>query len=194
MKWLFLVALMVLVSLVLVVGFSRAADKEIQTFITQVRNVQMAIQELAATVNTGVPAKAKMYYLTATGFTGGYAIMACDSGFHMASISEIQDTSNLHYANRSPTAYDSLVDDPGLDPPSNQKGWIRSGVYPPSGFVYDCDHFANEHNVQLGTTVALQSFSVNAGPGQLVSHPNRWRATLNPCPQPEPVWCVEDPE
>jgi len=195
MKRLLSLALMVLVSLVGMVGISSAEDKAIQTVITQLQNIQMAAHERPATVNTGVQVKSKMYYLTRDQVNGDQAIAACSTGFHMASISEIQDPSNLQHANRITTVYDSLVDDPGSGPPSNHMGWIRSGVYPPSGFVYDCDDFPNEHNVQLGTTVALHSFSVNAGPGQPTSHPTMWwHAALHPCNQPEPAWCVEDPE
>jgi len=80
-----------------------------------------AFIDLPGTVNAGLLAKPKMYYLTVTGFAGGDAITACDSGFHMASISEIQDPSNLQYATRSTTrsttVYDSivaLVDSPPL--------------------------------------------------------------------------------
>jgi hypothetical protein len=68
-----------------------------------------AVAEPPAPVNAGLPAKPKMYYLTVTGFTGVDAITACDSGFHMASLSEIQDPSNVQYAHRSTTVSDSLV-------------------------------------------------------------------------------------
>ena len=195
MKRLLSVALMVLLNLVGVVGVSSAEDKAIQTIITELQNKQYAVRALPATVNPGVPVKPKMYYLTKDSLDGGDAIKACNSGFHMASISEIQDPSNLQYANRSTTVYDSLVDGPSSGPPSNHVGWVRSGVYPPSGFVYDCNDFSNEHDIQLGTTAALHSLSVNAGPGQSASHPTTWwHAALHPCTQPKPVWCVEDPE
>jgi len=55
MKRLLLVALMVLMTLIGIVGFSRAG------------NTVIALQ---ATGNHGVSAKPNLYYLTATGFTG----------------------------------------------------------------------------------------------------------------------------
>ena len=146
MKQLLLVALMVLVTLVGMVGFSRAgnavsalqatAKATNEAVIEPPATVNAgteynwtafyypnngAVTEPPATVNAGVPAQRKMYYLTLTSFTGGDAIMACDSGFHMASLSEIQDPSSVQYATRSTTrratVYDSivaLVDSPPL--------------------------------------------------------------------------------
>ena len=206
MKRLLLVALMVLVTLVGMVGLSRAQF----------------------TVKDEVPASAKMYYLTVTGFTGGDAWTACDSGFHMAIISEIQDPSNLQYANRSTAAYDSLVDGQRLGPPSNHMGWVRSGVYPlsgfeymswvlrsevyplpgfeymswvlrsgvypPSGSVYDCEDSWDNLDNHSGTTLSLNDW-FKAEIEQTASTPNMlWQAALQFCSQPEPVWCVEDSE
>ena len=92
MKRLLLVALMVLMTLIGMVGFSRAG------------NTVIALQER---VNDGVPAKAKLlYYLTTYGFTGDEAITACESGFHMASLSEIQDPSCVQYAPGRKPVYD----------------------------------------------------------------------------------------
>ena len=104
MKPLLLVAVMVLVSLVGMVGFSRAAELQniqksvcpviecIEFSVLQSTTNQNtgALTELLEPVNARVPARAKMYYLTITGITGSNAITACDSGFHMASISEFQ--------------------------------------------------------------------------------------------------------
>src|SRR5512136_2364996 len=111
-----LTALMVLMTLIGMVGFSRA-----QT---------LSASALQAAVNAGASANAKMYYLTVFSFTGGDAITACDSGFHMASISEIQNPSSLQYADRSTAAYDKLVDGQRLGPPSNHMGWVRTGSFP----------------------------------------------------------------
>ena len=144
-----------------------------------------AVTEPPATVNAGVPAKPRMYYLTVTGFTGDDAITACDSGFHMASISEIQAPGHLQYASRSTTVYDSLVDDQSLGPPANHMGWVRSGVYPPSGFVYDCEDISEYRDIHSGTTLILNDSSTSN---------MWWQAAHQSWSQPEPVWCVEDPE
>jgi hypothetical protein len=216
MKRLLSVALTVLVTLVGMVGVRSAAGQNESDVITQLQNIQQtfsavsyavsalqstanatneAVGTLQATVNDGVPASAKKYYLTVNGFTGGDAIKACDRRFHMASLFEIQDPSNLQYVNRSTPVYDSLVDDQGLGPPSNRMGWVRSGVYPPSGFVYDCPDYWDQHDPHTGTTLTLNAHSFYAAPDLPASHPNTWwSAALRPCSQPVLVWCVEDPE
>ncbi len=141
------------------------------------------------------PAEAKIYFLTNDFFDGGSAIKACDTGFHMASISEIKNPNNLRYANRSKTVYDSLIDRQGFGPPLNRIGWVRSGIYPPSGFVYDCDVIKSDLTKQLGTVVAVFALPSNAGTGLPLSPPNLWwQADQHRCSQPEPVWCVEDPD
>ena len=216
-----LLAVMVLVSLVGLVGLSRAAkDAATQSVTPVIRNIQLsldtisndqinvvvsvlqasanatneAVSTLQATGNDGIPARAKMYYLTENTFDGGDAIMACDFGFHMASISEIQDPSNLQYANRSTAAYDSLVDGQRLGAPSNRMGWVRSGVYSPLG-VYDCGDWRGKYDTQLGNTLALYDFWYASEHEQPVSHLNTWwQAARQICSQPKPVWCAENPQ
>ena len=150
MKRLLLVAIMVLVTLVGIVGLSHSGN-EISTLEALAKVTTEAVSTLQAvvnpwdyydpnkgaliepaTANAGVPAQRKMYYLTLTSFTGDDAIMACDSGFHMASLSEIQDPSSVQYATRSTTSsitvYDSiaaLVD----SPPPTRSTTRRATVY-----------------------------------------------------------------
>ena len=104
MKRLPLLAVISLVTLVGMVGISRAAVD---------------------------PTKAKMYYITAGFFTGGDAITACDSGFHMASLSEIQDPSNLQYAPRVIPAYQASGEYP------DHTGWVRTEADSQTGLVYN---------------------------------------------------------
>jgi hypothetical protein len=171
MKRLLLVAVMVLVSLVGMVGFSRADN-------------------------------AKMYYLTKNSFDGGDAITACDSGFHMASLSEIQDPSNVQYAPGRKPAYDSTYEFVPFDQASDQFpdhiGWVRSGVYPPSGFVNDCGDFRDKYDIQLGTTMTRRSLWGEDNGHSLYEESDPaawWQSTQTAsCSQPEPVWCVEDPD
>lgn len=203
MKRLLLVALMVLVTLIGMVGFSRAGNK-VSALQATANATNEAVGTLQATVNDGVPARAKMYYLTKNSFAEGDAITACDSGFHWASISEIQDPSKVQYAPRRTPAYDAPYDqvygppsydapayDQGLGPPSNHMGWVRTGAYPPSGFVYDCEDFQGIRDNHAGTTLVFKDSS-EVGAEQTVY---TWQAARQPCTQqPEQVWCVEDPE
>jgi hypothetical protein len=223
MKRLLLVAVMVLVSLVGMVGFSRDAESQNEPLtMSEISNAVRALEATAnpttgavtelevtvnagdeyspyydpdkgavieppATLNAGVQAKRKMYYLTVTGFTGGDAITACDSGFHMAGISEIQDPSNVQYAPRSTTVYDSLValvdlppstrsttrsrtvydslvalvDPPLFDQASDQfpdhTGWVRTEADPLTGLGYNCDVWRSSSDQQSGTTMTRRS-------------------------------------
>jgi len=198
MKRLLLVALMVLMTLVGMVGFSRAADKEIQTAITQVQNIQMAVQELPATVNTGVPAKAKLYYyLTTTGFTGDEAITACDSGYHMASLSEIQDPSNVQYAPGHKLVYaysDQVLSNQFPD----HTGWVRTKADPLTGYAFNCDVWRPISDQQSGTMMTRRSLLGENNGHSLYEESDPaawWQSTRTAsCAQPKFVWCVEDPE
>jgi len=214
MKRLLLVALMVLVTLVGMVGFSRDAESQNDTpTMNEISNAVSALQaranattgavtELPATVNAGVPAKRKMYYLTATGFTGGDAITACDSGFHMASLSEIQDPGKVQYAPRRITVYDSMVDSPPFDEASDQfpdhTGWVRTEADPLTGLVHNCDVWRSSSDQQGGTTMTRRSLWGENNGHSLYEESDPaawWQSTRTAsCSQPESVWCVKDPD
>jgi hypothetical protein len=65
-------------------------------------------------------------------FDGNETLTACAKGYHMASIWEILDTSNLSYN----TDLGVIVDDSGSGPPNAIEGWIRTGDV-------TSDHFTN---------------------------------------------------
>jgi hypothetical protein len=217
MKRLLSVALMVLVTLVGMVGFSRAAaDPPMQTVFTQVQNIQQtlsaisnavsalqasanatngAVSKLQATGIAVVAPKHKMYYLTVTSFTGGGAITACDSRFHMASLSEIQDPSNLQYAIVSIPAYEVppvTVESSHLP---NHSGWIRTGEVPFWGYPDNCDFWMSSSDRQSGTTMTRYSSHGSVRPKPSATDPiTSWHKTLTSCALPEHVWCIEDPD
>ena len=217
MKRLLSVALMVLVTLVGMVGFSRAAaDPPMQTVFTQVQNIQQtlsaisnavsalqasanatngAVSKLQATGIAGVPAKHKMYYLTVTSFTGGDAITACDSRFHMASLSEIQDPSNLQYAIGSITRVRSPTSNRRIEPLTKPQGWIRTGEVPFWGYPDNCDFWMSSSDRQNGTTMTRYSSHGSVRPKPSATGPiTSWHKTLTSCALPEHVWCIEDPD
>jgi hypothetical protein len=230
MKRLLSVAIIVLMSLVGMVGFSRAAELqniqqsrcqvieciEVSALQSTINPITGAVNELLETeydldtlldwetvyawekVYARVPAKAKMYYLTVASFTGGDAITACDTGFHMASIPEIQDSSNRQYDTiRSTPAYDEPSYYQGFGPPSDHMGWVRTGSFPLLAGVPDYSDFSmSSFDQQSGTTMSL--------------HTQVWEDSyMDPYPEdtetgwhlkqiaynsPQQVWCVEDPE
>jgi len=144
-----------------------------------------------------VPASAKMYYLTVASFTGGDAIKACDPRFHIARISEIQDPSNLQYATRSITVYDSLVDDPGFSPPADRMGWVYTGSLPLAGVPDYSDYNMSSIDQQNGITVAFHVHNIwgDLSMDPFSSDPTTgWQTAQRLLSYPQPVWCVEDPE
>jgi hypothetical protein len=79
----------------------------------------------------------KSYYLTQTTHNGSQPLTACAAGYHMASLWEIFDTSNLKYD----TALGAVSNDSGSGPPTVvivaghilNAGWIRTGGAVPAG-------------------------------------------------------------
>src|SRR5262245_60366073 len=82
----------------------------------------LAVCALTIGAPTLVEAKNK-FYLTKDGFQGNAVLTACDAGFHMASLWEIHDPSNLQYDTRGFTLADA-----GSGPPA-VLGWIRTGIF-----------------------------------------------------------------
>ncbi len=208
MKRLLLVALMVLVTLVGMVGFSRAASDTASTSSNAVSALQATantnnetVSTLQATVNDGVQAKHKMYYLTNNYFYGGEAITARDSGFHMASLSEIQDPGTVQYAPRRTPAYDSPYDSPAFDQASDQfpdhTGWVRTEADRLTGLVHNCDVWRSSSIRQSGTTMTRRSLWGENNGHSLYEESDPaawWQSTRTAsCSQLESVWCIEDP-
>lgn len=65
----------------------------------------------------------RKFYLTQDGFAGDQALSACAEGYHMASLWEIFNTSDLRYD----TTLGFTQEDSGSAPPSNRNGWVRMG-------------------------------------------------------------------
>ena len=207
MKRLLLVTLMVLVTLIGMVGFSRVGNAvgALQATVNAgdkyraYYDPKEAVAELSATVNAGVPAKPKMYYLTNKYFDGADAITACDSGFHMASLSEIQDPSNLQYAPKPTPVYDSH-DSPPFDQASDQfpdhTGWVRTEAEALTGLVYNCDVWRSSSDQQSGATMTRRSLWGENNGHSLSEEPDPaawWQSTQTAsCDQRESVWCVEN--
>jgi len=186
MKRLLLIALMVLVTLVGMISFSRAGN-EVSVLQATANTNNEAVSALQTTVNTRVPASAKKYYLTVDSFSGSAAITACYSGFHMASISEIQDPGTLRYATRSI--------DQGLGPPADHMGWVRSGYFTTDWVSGNLDLCNSSSGQQSGTMMSSRSrWDVRPSRQYTVVESQWWYATQGVCSQPHSVWCVEDPE
>jgi hypothetical protein len=124
----------------------------------------------------------KKFYLTQDAFAPPGATLACAAGFHMASMWEIYDPSNLTYD----TELGLRQADSGSGPPANANGWIRTGANATTGSGaagVNCNAWTSTEGEG---TVAMLRFSATAtatGP---------WDASDDGCNQSNRVWCVQD--
>jgi hypothetical protein len=128
----------------------------------------------------------RKFYLTQTQHNGSQASTACAEGYHMASLWEIFDTSNLRYNTELGTTYG----DSGLGPP-NGLGWIRTGSGPnvlPSAGLSNCNAWTSASPGDYGTfaspTIEWNSITV--------LRVSPWTALSHNCYEPISVWCVQD--
>lgn len=130
-------------------------------------------------------ARLRQYYLSYEDFFGSEPKNACSTGYHMASLWEILDTSNLRYNPNLGT----INHDSGQGPPSGSFGWVRTG------------HGSDNDNVPGNAN--CNTWSSTFGYGSVAGLPNNWTApaqqdvsiwdtgTQN-CGQSASVWCVAD--
>ncbi|MHC4062994.1 MAG: right-handed parallel beta-helix repeat-containing protein [Planctomycetota bacterium] len=130
----------------------------------------------------------RRYYLTTSFLPADQALTACAAGFHMASLWEIRDTSNLTYD--VDLGWSWAVSDSGSGPPT-AFGWIRTGGSSASSPVpgdANCHSWTSATGDDWGTAVALES-DWDTNPGDVVSP---WSAGVRPCDDGAWVWCVQD--
>jgi hypothetical protein len=142
---------------------------------------------LLAVASEAAPKPSRSFYITKHTFTGSQALTACANGYHMASLWEIFDVSNLRYD----TTLGQTKDDSGSGPPI-MDGWIRTGLDKSgtSGIVgFDnCLAWSTDKSTQEGTTVGLNFFW--SSPPSTTIDP--WVGLLFTCDFLKPVWCVQD--
>jgi hypothetical protein len=138
----------------------------------------------------------RQFYLTQTQHNGSQALTACASGYHMASLWEIFDTSNLRYN----TALGASSNDSGSGPPAVDivaghifsGGWIRTGGGSVSGGFpgeANCSNWTLDTAVTEGTVVGLTRLWSSTSSANQISP---WRAFVQSCQEPQQVWCVQD--
>jgi len=130
----------------------------------------------------------RQYYLTAEGtYDGSEAKTACAEGYHMASMWELLDVSNLIY--NTTLGYHHASPDQGDGPPTNADGWVRTGY---SASTMDlaghanCNNYTSAEETHRGTVAWLPSDWESPG-----STTGPWRVGAESC-DPARVWCVED--
>jgi hypothetical protein len=135
----------------------------------------------------------RSFYLTQSSHNAGQALLACAQGYHMASLWEIFDTSNLRYN----TELGFTRDDSGFGPPTFIPGWIRTGtgasadapsaVFPGTA---NCGAWTTADPTKFGTVVHVAGFPWNQSNLTIVSP---WQPDVKFCSDASPrVWCVQD--
>jgi hypothetical protein len=144
----------------------------------------------------GVPQRdpRRLYYLSRDTRTGSSALTGCAAGYHMASLWEIFDTSNLKY-----NAQLGLVaEDSGFGPPisvngEGASGWIRTGNDADSGSTAgqaNCNAWTLENGETASGTIAQPALDWRTSTTAASVSP--WIAKTVFCSSPQHVWCVQD--
>lgn len=145
------------------------------------------IQFPDGTVQTTADSR-RAFYLTDTTSNGASALSACASGFHMASLWEIYDVSNLRYADEIADAHTSA--DSGEGPPNVAGGWIRTGWNSSNSSQPGVDN-CNAWSTTSGEGTAVQ-LEFGWGFYSVANSIPPWRSDTTECVVPRFVWCVED--
>jgi hypothetical protein len=134
----------------------------------------------------------RQYYLSQTQVVGSAALQACATGYHMASLWEIHEPSNLKYN----TKLGVTTTDSGFGPPTYDNGmylgWVRTGYRsynPDTPGEGNCDAWTSTDG--WGTTVFLPSSWSGNAPSFDISpwwNPNSGTS----CSSQQSVWCVQN--
>jgi hypothetical protein len=138
---------------------------------------------LALAAASPAEAGTKKYYLTPDTFDGNEALTACASGFHMASLWEIFNTTAVKYD----TSLGFTQADSGSGPPAGVFGWIRTGFGAAGSTgpgVGNCNAWTSDSSGLNGTVVDL-----NTSWSGTVAVISPWAAIIQTCNNPFRVWC-----
>jgi hypothetical protein len=130
----------------------------------------------------------RSFYLTEANYNADEVLSACARGYHMASLWEILDVSNLAYAYDHPDAH--TKDDSGQGPPSHWYGWVRTGWNTSStdtAGVGNCQNWTSIDSADQGSIVRL-TYDWATAPTAV----GPWETLAFNCIGFAPVWCVED--
>jgi hypothetical protein len=133
----------------------------------------------------------RQFYLSQSGAAGSSASTMCADGYHMASLWEIADPSNLKYN----TTLGHTVADSGQGPPTDGyfiSGWVRTGyvaVISTSSTVGRANCGAwTIHNISYWGTTAMLPSTWTSGSQDI----GVWQLDVSTCDTYNPVWCIED--
>ena len=129
----------------------------------------------------------RRYYLTSSTVAANQVLTACATGYHMASLWEILDTTNLEYN----STLGLTLSDSGSGPPAAYYGWVRTGYLNASSTTPgtgNCFTWGSVSGSYSGTRVRLPA---NWAAAAVQSAP--WEANAAACNSTDTrVWCVGD--
>lgn len=138
----------------------------------------------------------RWFYLTADpDYNGRDALGVCEPGFHMASMWELRDPSNLLYAWELGSQIVHRNGDSGWGPPIGDFGWIRTGdialtTLSTAGF-HNCNGYRSSSSTHYGSIMKLD-FVI----GEVVAQAYQLHLDLawyrRTCNMDYRVWCVSD--
>ena len=131
------------------------------------------------------PTAVRQYYVTTSSHFGANADTACESGYHMASVWEILDTTNLEYN----TALGLAQADSGQGPPTCVHGWVRTGYLSDNTDTEglgNCNNWTSFNGADYGTVARLPCDWTQAQDMHV------WQAWAQACNALSKVWCVAD--
>jgi hypothetical protein len=159
------------------------------TYLAWGEGIALAAKDQAPSAVNGL-VRLRQYYITADTHNGANTLSACADGYHMASLWEIYDTSNLSYN----TSLGKTSGDSGFGPPTEGPAWVRTGWYDTqsdqdSSGIANCVAWTSEADDMYGSVARVQpDWENDHGP---YLYPN-WQTWTNTCDTSTRVWCVED--
>ena len=152
---------------------NKAEASRLQAPVSSVENLPQAVS-----------GPMRHYYLGGAVINAAQALSACTTGYHMASLWELLDTSNLAY-NASLGLWQG---DSAPGPPTVWQGWVRTGY--------------NSSDANIPGRANCNAWSADTGYGTTAGLPSDWETGLedihvwavstSACSLPAKVWCVED--
>lgn len=132
------------------------------------------------------------YYLTVERYQGDGPLTACAPGYHMASLWEILDPSNLRYDTTLGVTTADSGDGPPTGVPSEYGGWVRTGYSSDTGPVRgqaNCNAWMSNDPTHNGTLARLRDDW--SSPGTDIGE---WDVGVSSCGGSYwRVWCVRPP-
>ena len=162
--------------------------------IVGVAAVSLLTHSTVSPATITAPSPVREFYLTQHTFDGSHVLTACATGFHMASVWEIHEPSNLKYA----TGRGVKFADSGAGPPAGGVGWIRTGYLSggstsgrPIGET-NCNAWTSNNSADVGAVDGLAPGYWESGSPTSPIAP--WTALSATCDRATifGVWCVQN--